>query len=151
MDIENAIIKFMKTNCGCDFTADRLTDRVFICDSNSPQSVIYQAQLHGTLQANVSGLVASFHKWISSDARFIPVQLSLLEIERFCIVSSNSQSLCGITTPSTYVLSIDYLGAIIGGALFIIVFIIITFIMTIAICVMQRRRKLNLKLDKELK
>ena len=130
----------MRANCGCDFTADRLTDRVFICNSDSPQSVIYEAQLHGTLQANASRLLSIFEEWISSDARSIPVQLSRLEIGKICVISSDTQSSCGTTTASTFEGN-NSVGAIIGGLLAIVSSIIIISIVVICFVIFRRRKK----------
>ena len=52
-DIVRDTVQVVSSSCGCDFTSDRLTDSVFLCSSSSPNSVTYQAQLHGTPQANV--------------------------------------------------------------------------------------------------
>ena len=160
MDIENELINFMRANCGCDFTADRLTDRVFICHPSLPQSVIYEARLHGTRQANASRLLTILEEWISSDARSIPVQFLRLGIERICLVSPNTQSLCGITTASTREGGVtttgtgegsSNLGAIIGGVLFIIITLILISIVLMVCFIVQRKRKSNLKSNKRLK
>ena len=158
MDIGNELINFMRANCGCDFTADRLTDRVFICHPDLPQLVIYEARLHGTRQANASRLLTILEEWISSDARSIPVQFLRLGIERICVVSPFTQSLCGVTTASTREggttgtgeVSSD-LGAIIGGVLFIIITLILISIVLVVCFIVQRKRKLNLKSNKGLK
>ena len=139
----------MRANCGCDFTADRLTDRVFICNSDSPQSVIYEAQLHGTLQANASRLLSIFEEWISSDARSIPVQLSRLEIRRICVISSDTQSSCGTTTASTFGVG-NNVGAIIGGLLAIMSSVIVISIVVLCFMIF-RRRKISLTSNKEPK
>ena len=96
----------MSLKCGCDFTSDRLTDSVFLCSSSSPNSVTYQAQLHGTLQANVSRLVWLFEEEVSHRIIEIKVLFSLLRIEKFCTVpagtkvpckeESTGQDICGI-------------------------------------------------------
>ena len=150
MDIENELIDFMRANCGCDFTADRLTDRFFMCSSDLPQSVIYEAQLHGTRQANASRLLTILEEWISSDTRSIPVQFLRLGIERLCVVSPSTQSLCGVTTTGTAEVSSD-LGAIIGGVLFIMITLILISIVLVVCFIVQRKRKLNLKSNKGLK
>ena len=160
MDIENELIDFMRANCGCDFTADRLTDRFFICHPDLPQSVIYEAQLYGTRQANASRLITILEEWILSDTRSIPVQFLLLGIERLCIVSPSTQSLCGVTTVSIHEGGVtttgtsegsSSLGAIIGGVLFIIITLILISIVLVVCFIVQRKRKLYLKTNKGLK
>ena len=156
MDIENELIDFMRANCGCDFTADRLTDTVFICHSDLPQSVIYEAQLHGTLQANSSRLLTFLEEWISSDARSIPVHFLRLGIERLCVVSPNTQSLCGVTTASIRGVTTtgtgegsSNLGAIIGGVLSIIITLTVISVILVVCFMIQRKRKLSLKSEKD--
>ena len=159
MDIENELINVMRANCRCDFTADRLTDRVFICNSDLPQSVIYEAQLHGTRQANASRLLTILEAWISSDARSIPIHFLCLGIERLCVVSQNTQSLCGVTTASIHEGEVtttgiregsSNVGAIIGGVLSIIITLTaIPVVLLVVYFMIQRRRKLNLKSKKE--
>ena len=158
MDIENELIDFLRANCGCDFTADRLTDRFFICSSDLPQSVIYEARLHGTLQANASRLLTILEEWISSDTRSIPVQFFLLGIERLCIVSSSTQSLCGVTTVSIHEGGVtttgegsSNLGTIIGGVLSIIITLTVISVILVVYFMIQRGRKLILKSNKERK
>ena len=83
MDIVEAIVKFMAGRCACDFTANRLTDRVFLCHPSSPQSVTYQAQLYGTLQAPVTDLITMIEEWASSGDN-IPVQFLSLKLDGAC-------------------------------------------------------------------
>ncbi len=92
-DIVMALVNLVSLQCGCDFTTSQLTDRVFLCDPSSPNSVTYQVQLHGTRHANVSQL-ASIIQGLSQETTSIPVQFSLLTIQSFCIVSSTSLSPC---------------------------------------------------------
>ena len=75
-------------HCGCDFREDRITDSVFQCFPSSPQSVTYHAQLHGTLNANVSGLIAAIEEWVSTGVT-IPVQFLPLTVSSVCAVSSS--------------------------------------------------------------
>ncbi len=88
-----ALVNLVSPQCGCDFNTSQLTDRVFLCDPSSPNAVTYQVQLHGTRHANVSQL-ASIIQGLSQETRSIPVQLSLLTIQSFCVVSSTSLSPC---------------------------------------------------------
>ena len=99
MDIVKAIVQFVATNCDCDFTADRLTDRVFLCHPSSPQSITYQAQLHGTLQAPVADLIAMIQEWSSSGGT-IPVQLLPLTLNGACVSSSSYTVECDATEPT---------------------------------------------------
>ena len=77
------------SRCGCDFSEDRITDRVFECFSSSPQSVTYHAQLHGTLNANVSKLIADMQEWLSTGVT-IPVQFLPLAVSSMCAVNSRT-------------------------------------------------------------
>ena len=86
-DIVSAIVTNVASRCGCDFGSDRLTERVFQCFS--PKEVAYQAQLHGTLQANASQLAALLQDWASS-VMSIPVQFLPLSVHNFCAATSSS-------------------------------------------------------------
>ena len=151
MDIVEAIIQFVATNCDCDFTADRLTDRVFLCHPSSPQSVTYQAQLHGTLQAPVADLIAMIQEWSSSGGT-IPVQLLPLTLNGACVSSSSYTVECEAPKPtqmedksstedqfSTGVQSVSVIVAVV--VLLVVVIVLITIIITIRV----RRSKLNPK------
>ena len=88
-DIIAAIVANVASRCGCDFGNGRLTDRVFQCFPSFPERVAYQAQLHGTLQANASQLAALLQDWASSVVT-IPVQFLPLSVHNFCTASSSS-------------------------------------------------------------
>ena len=147
MDIAANIVTLMLATCDCDFTSDHLTNRVFLCDSSSPQSVSYQAQLHGTLQANTSQLIAILQQWISSSTKLITVQLSLLKIDDLCIVSTDTQTPCDQqSASSTLGEHQNNLGAIYGGIVMGLVALatgVVAVIVLILIC--ARRRRFNLK------
>ena len=96
MDIVAAIVEFMAAGCGCDFTADRLTDRVFLCPPSSPQSVTYQVKLHGTLQVPVTDLITLMEEWASSGV-IIPVQLLPLKVDGGCASLTSSTAECEVT------------------------------------------------------
>lgn len=89
MDIVEAIVDNVVQRCGCNFREDRVTDRVFQCFQSSPHTVTYHAQLHGTLQANVSQLLTAMQEWFSS-VDTIAVQFLPLSVESFCTVTSSS-------------------------------------------------------------
>lgn len=89
MDIVDAIVDNMAARCGCSFTEDRITHRVFQCFPSSPDTVTYHALLHGTLQANVSYLLTVLQEWASS-VNTVAVQFLPLSVESFCTVTSSS-------------------------------------------------------------
>ena len=157
MDIVKAIVQFVATNCDCDFTADRLRDRVFLCHPSSPQSITYQAQLHGTLQAPVSDLITMIQEWSSSGGT-IPVQLLPLTLNGACMYSSSYTVECEATEPtqmadksstgilslteyqfSTVVQSVSVIAAIV--VVLVVVIVLITIIITFRVW----RSKLNPK------
>ncbi len=134
-DIVNALVNLVSLQCGCDFTTSQLTDRVFLCDPSSPNAVTYQAQLHGTRHANVSQL-ASIIQGLSQETTSIPVQLSLLTIQRFCIVSSTSLSPCSQNDERS-ALSVNIIIAVV---VVIIVIVLIVVIAGIIMTYFVRRR-----------
>ena len=135
MDIVLALVKFLADNCGCDFTTDRVTDRLFLCYPSSPQSVTYQAQLHGTLQTPVTDLITLLQKWAISGVT-IPVQLLFLKVESSC-VSHNSSTLECDNTESIPLSTLAGIGVVI---VMVIVFIVMTLII---INVVRRKAVLN--------
>ena len=56
---------------------------MFLCHPSSPQSVTYQAQLHGTLQALVTDLLTLIEEWVSSGDT-IPLQFFPLKLDGAC-------------------------------------------------------------------
>ena len=118
--------------CGCEFTSGHLTDSVFLCSSSSPNSVTYQALLHGTPQANVSQLIKIIEEEILERRIYIKVQLSVLFIENTCIVPYGTERPCDdisiistgievITTSSNYRI---FIGIIITLVIIIILFVL---------------------------
>ena len=163
MDIVKAIVQFVATNCDCDFTADRLTDRVFLCHPSSPQSITYQAQLHGTLQAPVADLIAMIQEWSSSGGT-IPVQLLPLTLNGACVSSSSYTVECEATEPtqmedkpstgiqfstgmqsSTEVQSSTVVQSVSVIAAVVVVLVVVIVLITIIITIRVRRSKLNPK------
>ena len=150
LDMVEAIVKFMAANCDCDFTADHLTDRVFLCHPSSPQSVTYQAQLHGTLKASVADLIAMIQEWAFSGVT-IQVQNLTLTLDGASVSSSSSSVECKTTEPtqmedpsSTGLLSASVMIAVIVVLVVVIVLIIIP-LFVIIIIVRVRSSKLNPK------
>lgn len=87
------IIDNIDRACGCDFGDDRIERPVFHCFPDSPDSVIYHAQLHGTLNANVFELFSILQEWASSEAT-ISVNFLLLSVESFCEVGRDPVEFC---------------------------------------------------------
>ena len=157
MDIVKAIVQFVATNCDCDFTANRLTDRVFLCHSSSPQSITYQAQLHGTLQASVADLITMIQEWSSSGGT-IPVQLLPLTLNGACVSSSSYTVECEATETtqmedkpstgiqsSTEVQSSTVVQSVYIIAAVVVVLVVVIVLITIIITIRVRRSKLNPK------
>ena len=92
----------VSSSCGCGFTSDHLTDSVFLCSSSSPNSVTYQALLHGTPQANVSQLIKIIEENVFKEGAAIKVQYFLLFIKHFCFVPFGTDRQCNdISSTST--------------------------------------------------
>ena len=86
--IYEALVENVVPRCGCDFSEDHITNRVFQCFSTSPQSVTYYTQLHSTLNANASELIRDIEDWVSTGVT-IPVLFLLLTVSSVCEVDSN--------------------------------------------------------------
>ena len=148
MDIVEAIVKFMAGRCACTFTADRLTDRVFLCHPSSPQSVTYQAQLHGTLQAPVTDLITMIEEWASSgDA--IPVQFLLLKLDGACASLRSSTVECEVTesTEIGEVTSggIQSIPVIAGVVVAVVAVMVLVMVILVSIIITMRMRRAKLK------
>ena len=144
-----AIVEFMAAGCGCDFTADRLTDRVFLCPPSSPQSVTYQVQLHGTLQAPVTDLITLMKEWASSGVT-IPVQLLTLTVDGGCASLTSSTAECEVTE-STQTEEGPFCGSqttsvLVGVVVVVVVVLVVVIVvMVIILTVKQCRAKLQPK------
>ena len=121
----------VSSTCGCGFTSDLLTDSVFLCSSSSPNSVTYQAQLHGTPQANVSQLINIIEEEIVKRKVSIKVQFSLLFTENTCIVSYGTERPCDDVSLSSTGKEVNTSSSNVG----IFIGIIITLIVIIVILV----------------
>ena len=139
MDMVVEVEKFVAANCDCDFTADRLMDRVFLCHPSSPQSVIYQAQLHGTLQAPVVYLITLVEEWAFSGVT-IQVQHLSLTLDGVCVSSNSTTVECEATEPtkmedksSTGVQSVYVIAAVIVVLVMVFVLIITVLIITVIV------------------
>ena len=161
MDILEAIVEFMADRCACDFTADRLTDRVFLCHPSSPQSVTYQAQLHGTLQAPVTDLITLIEEWASSGDT-IPVQFLPLKLDGACASLRSSTVECEVTestemedvtlsevTESTEVVEVTSGGIqsipVIAGVVAVVAVVALVIVILVSIIITTRIRRAKLK------
>jgi len=110
-DVVNKIVSTVLDKCGCDFTSDQLTESVFLCSSSSPNSITYQVQLHGTLQANVSQILKIIQEELLNRRMSVKVQFSLLYIGKVCVVPYGTESPCedvsSISTGTDIMNSID--------------------------------------------
>ena len=142
MDIVEAIVKFMAGRCACAFTADRLTDRVFLCHPSSPQSVTYQAQLHGTLQAPVTDIITLIEEWASSGGT-IPVQFLPLKLDGACASFDSPIVECREEKKEGGIQSIPVIAGVVvvAAVMALVVVILVSIIITIRI----RRAKLKPK------
>ena len=106
-DILRYIVQVVSSSCGCAFIFDHLTDSVFLCSSSSPNSVTYQAQLHGTLQTNVYQLADIIHEEFYTKRKAIRIQSSLLPVVGFCLVPPNIITPCDNQITSTEEMSVS--------------------------------------------
>ena len=106
-DILRDIVQVVSSSCGCAFISDCVTDSVFLCSSTSPNSVTYQAQLHGTLQANVYQLADIIQDEFYTKRKSIRVQFSLLPVVGFCLVPPNIITPCDNWITSTEEMSVS--------------------------------------------
>ena len=136
-------MKLIAASCGCDFTADRLTDRVFLCPPSSPQSVTYQVELHGTLQAPVTDLLTMMEEWASSGVT-IPVQFLPLIVDGGCASLTSSTVECDQTEKtSDEIQTIPVLAGVM--VVFVVVIMVIVTVAAIITTICVRRAKLQPK------
>ncbi len=136
-----AVVKNVAFRCGCDFREDRLTDRVFLCFPSSPQSVTYHAQLHGTLNANVTELFTAIQEWVSTGVT-IPVQFLPVTISSVSEVSSSSPfstQLSTTTEEAKVTSSSNYI--IIAVCTVIVAITVVAIIVTVAVCTRHQHYK----------
>ena len=149
-DVVDEIVSIVSSSCGCGFTSDHLTDSVFLCSSSSPNSVTYQAQLHGTPQANVSQLMNIITEELYKEKMSIKVQFSLLFFENICIVPYGTGRPCDdVSSTSTEVMinigiSSNF-GTLIGFTITLVLIVIVmgSFFVALTWKLIQTKRKLN--------
>lgn len=146
IEISQAVVDNMAPRCGCAFTEDRITDRIFHCFPSSPHTVTYRARLHGTREATVTELIQYIEEWVQEGTAF-PVQLQLLTVDSTCDVrvSSFTESECraGHTgdddTPTLLP------GAVVGTmAVLIFATVIAATLVVVLIAAARRRRRRGL-------
>lgn len=94
MDIAEAIAANVALRCGCDFTEEHITNRVFQCFPSSPNTVTYHAQLHNTPQASASQLLTVMQEWATSTDT-IAVNFLPLTMDSICTEAlSSPQETC---------------------------------------------------------
>ena len=153
MDIVEAIVEFMAGRCACTFTADQLTDRVFMCYSSIPQSVTFRAQLHGTLQAPVTDLITKIEEWASSGDN-ITVQFLPLTLNGACAYYNSSTEECEITELTDIgggTSGTSQSTAIIAGVVTVFILGVLIILILISIFIAIRVRKTKLKPKDEQK
>ncbi len=137
-DVVKALVENVNDRCECAFSEDRITNGVFQCFPSSPRSVTYHAQLHGTLNANITELFTILKEWLSSGAT-IPVQLLPLTVSSVCAVSSTPLEHCpddvvvvteAPTTPTT---PLPLITIVAGGGVVVFLAIVILIIVVIII------------------
>ena len=132
-DVINEFVRTVSSSCGCGFNSGHLTDSVFLCSLSSPNSVTYQAQLHGTPLANVSQLIKIIEEELLQEKVSIKVQFSLLTIQKICIVPYGTERPCDdVSSASTEVMA-SCVGIITGITT---AFIIIILVMGVTIVVL---------------
>ena len=138
-DVVNEIVSTVSSLCGCGFTSDHVTDSVFLCTSSSPNSVTYQAQLHGTPQANVSQLIDIIAEELFKERMSIRVKISPLIFENVCIVPY------GTGRPCDDVSFISSAGILTGVTVTLVVILIVMGAVLVALTwkLIQTNRKLT--------
>ena len=97
-DIVKVLVKIIAAICACEFTADHLTNRAFLCKPSSPQAVTYQTLLYGTPQVPIEEIITMLEEWANSGI-IITVQFLSLKVEGFCAYFSPYAVKCDVTEP----------------------------------------------------
>ncbi len=139
----DALVGNVMPHCGCDFREDRLTERVFQCSPSSPQSVTYHAQLHGTLNANVTELFTAIEEWVSTGVT-IPVQFLPVTISSVSEVSSSNPSstqLISTTTEetSTPEATSNYIIVAVSAAIVLAIVVVVAVVVIVTVCIYHQR------------
>ena len=153
-DVSNAILEELTLSCvECGITDD-ITDRQsFTCFLESPTYVTYRARLEGTSETDSGSLISLIEDWVSGGASIIVTGV-LMTVDSECSVAitSLSEGECSPTQPptsstatsavySTVATSGNTVGAIIGGAVAVVLIIASTVIVLTVIG--KRRGKLS--------
>ena len=137
-EIDTHIANIIGKSCDCSITAQYIIQHEFSsCLAND--SLIYRAEIVGTIEANSTELLDILIKSLGSDAYFF-IQGIALQIELIC---TNSSSSCELPSPSMPTTRLPlpsntiYIGSGVGAAILLCSIFIVCIV---ALLYMKRRR-----------
>ena len=132
-DITGAVLAELRDSChNCAITSSTIDEEYFACDSESPTYVTYRARLEGTSETDSGSLIPLIEKWLSSKSSIVVARVEI-SIDLECpvaVLSPNDTEGCKSPTVSatTSQSVLDDSGAVIGGAVAIILIIALTIV-----------------------
>ena len=142
-EIKEALIDNIKRLCSCydQFNTSLLLDSRLVCFDESPQTMVFQAQLSGTILKSASKLLSFIKQWIISNGS-LTVQGSQVFLNTNCalVIPSFDSEKCPESEDSLMV-TVIISGAAGGGAFLVTLVIAITCILVVTI----KRKKFNTK------
>ena len=137
-EIDTHIANIIGKSCGCSITAQHIIQHEFSsCLAND--TIVYRAEIVGTIEANSTQLLDILVKSLGSDAYFF-IQGVALQIELICTNSSSSCELPSPSMPTTHLPPIDVMLTIyIGVGAAILLCSIFGTIMVLRQCIKKKR------------
>ena len=138
-EIDTHIANIIGKSCGCSITAQYIIQHEFSsCLAND--TIVYRAEIVGTIEANSTQLLDILIKSLGSDAYFF-IQGIALQIELVCTNSSSSCELPSSSMPTTHLplpSNAIYIGSGAGAAI-----LLCSILCVVALLCMKRRTVAN--------
>ena len=146
--IQDTVIHSINSRCeSCELTQDRITSGRLRCFDESLTTVIYRAEIHGTIERTASELLTDVEQWVENQPRIqvLSVDISLLG-ECGVRIQSFGDDRCPAPAP------VSSLPVIVGGALGGVIVVSLCCVVVVLVAVVrQRRRKRRLQFAHDLR
>ena len=143
-EIKEVLVDNIRRHCFChdQFNTSLLLNSRLLCFDESPQTVVFRAQLSGTIQKSASNLLSFIERWIISNGS-LTVQGSQVFLNTNCalVISSFDSKECPESEDLPMV-TVIISGAAGGGAFLVTLVITITCILVVTI---KRKKNFNAK------
>ena len=134
-----AIAEAIEELCSCGFTASYVKTSQLQCSQSSPATVVYDAELHETLNSSLPTLMSLLRRWAEERPSFV-VQSHLVQVDVSCFSTGDHEGVqCETEHESGNGLSTyTIVGVSVGLG---VAFLVIVSMVTVAIVVLVSRHR----------